>query len=42
MPLNEVAIVFTLPLWMRLVGATASGWLADRIGRKRPLMTSIA
>ena len=21
-------------LWMRLVGATASGWLADRVGRK--------
>jgi SHS family lactate transporter-like MFS transporter len=28
--------------WMRLVGATASGWLADRIGRKKPLMISIA
>ena len=27
---------------MRLVGATASGWLADRIGRKKPLMISIA
>src|SRR6266851_1764782 len=27
---------------MRLVGATASGWLADRIGRKTPLMISIA
>ena len=26
---------------MRLVGATASGWLADRIGRKTPLMISI-
>ena len=38
----EVAIVFTLTLWMRLVGATASGWLADRIGRKKPLMISIA
>ena len=41
-PLTEVAIVFTLTLWMRLVGATASGWLADRIGRKKPLMISIA
>ena len=41
-PLTAVAIVFTLTLWMRLVGATASGWLADRIGRKKPLMISIA
>src|SRR6202035_6094108 len=40
-PLTEVAIVFTLTLWMRLVGATASGWLCDRIGRKTPLMISI-
>jgi len=39
---TEVAIVFTLTLWMRLVGAVASGWLADRIGRKTPLMISIA
>jgi sugar phosphate permease len=36
-----VTAVFTLTLWMRLVGATASGWLADRIGRKKPLMISI-
>ena len=41
-PLTAVAIVFTLTLWMRLVGATASGWLSDRIGRKKPLMISIA
>jgi len=41
-PLTEVAVIFTLTLWMRLVGATASGWLADRIGRKKPLMISIA
>jgi len=41
-PLTEVTIVFTLTLWMRLVGATASGWISDRIGRKRPLMYSIA
>ena len=26
---------------MRLVGAVASGWLADRVGRKTPLMISI-
>src|ERR1700749_3969799 len=37
----EGAIVFTLTLWMRLVGAVGSGWLADRIGRKTPLMISI-
>ena len=30
-----------LTLWMRLVGAVASGWLADRVGRKLPLMISI-
>ena len=41
-PLTAVTAVFTLTLWMRLVGATASGWLSDRIGRKTPLMISIA
>ena len=41
-PLTAVTIVFTLTLWMRLVGATAAGWLADRMGRKTPLMISIA
>jgi MFS transporter, SHS family, lactate transporter len=41
-PLTAVTAVFTLTLWMRLVGATASGWLADRMGRKKPLMISIA
>jgi len=40
-PLTAVTIVFTITLWMRLIGATASGWLADRIGRKRPLMIAI-
>jgi SHS family lactate transporter-like MFS transporter len=39
--LTEVTAVFTLTLWMRLVGATAAGWLADRMGRKTPLMISI-
>jgi SHS family lactate transporter-like MFS transporter len=37
-----VTAVLTVTLWMRLVGATANGWLADRIGRKAPLMISIA
>jgi MFS transporter, SHS family, lactate transporter len=41
-PLTEVTIVFTLTLWMRLIGATVSGWVSDRIGRKKPLMISIA
>lgn len=41
-PLLEVTAVFTVTLWLRLVGATASGWLADRVGRKIPLMISIA
>jgi SHS family lactate transporter-like MFS transporter len=41
-PLADVVIVFTITLWMRLVGATVSGWVADRIGRKTPLMISIA
>jgi MFS transporter, SHS family, lactate transporter len=40
-PLTAVTAVFTLTLWMRLLGATASGWVADRIGRKKPLMISI-
>src|SRR5579863_1143972 len=39
--LVEVTAVFTVTLWLRLVGATASGWLADRVGRKTPLMISI-
>ncbi|MGH7152989.1 MAG: MFS transporter, partial [Acetobacteraceae bacterium] len=37
----DVLAVFTVTLWLRLVGATASGWLADRVGRKIPLMISI-
>jgi len=41
-PLVEVTAVFTITLWMRLVGATASGWVADRVGRKLPPMISIA
>src|SRR5690242_16899372 len=40
-PLVEVLTVFTVTLWLRLLGATASGWLADRVGRKIPLMISI-
>jgi SHS family lactate transporter-like MFS transporter len=40
-PLTEVTFVFTITLWLRLLGATGSGWLADRMGRKKPLMISI-
>jgi MFS transporter, SHS family, lactate transporter len=40
-PLTEVTLIFTVTLWMRLLGAIASGWLADRVGRKLPLMISI-
>jgi MFS transporter, SHS family, lactate transporter len=40
-PLVEVAAVFTITLWLRLVGAVGSAWLSDRIGRKTPLMISI-
>src|ERR1700724_2343066 len=39
--LVDVLAVFTVTLWLRLIGATASGWLADRVGRKLPLMISI-
>ncbi len=41
-PLPEVAWAVTITLWMRVVGGIANGWLADRIGRKGPLMLSIA
>src|SRR5258707_3659168 len=40
-PLIEVTAVFSITLWMRLLGAVGSGWLADRVGRKTPLMISI-
>lgn len=40
-PLTAVTAVFTVTLWMRLVGATAAGWMADLMGRKAPLMISI-
>ena len=40
-PLTDVAVVFTITLWMRLLGAVCSGWLGDRVGRRIPLMISI-
>jgi len=41
-PVTEVTVVLTLTLWGRFIGATANGWLADRIGRRAPLIISIA
>jgi MFS transporter, SHS family, lactate transporter len=40
-PLTAVTAVFTITLWLRLLGATMAGWMADRVGRKAPLMISI-
>src|SRR5499427_803477 len=40
-PLTDVAFVLSVTLWLRLIGAVGSGWLADRVGRKIPLMISI-
>ena len=40
-PLTAVTAVFAVTLWLRLFGATAAGWMADRWGRKAPLMVSI-
>jgi SHS family lactate transporter-like MFS transporter len=39
--MTDVTFVFTITLWMRLIGATSSGWFGDRFGRKTPLMISI-
>jgi hypothetical protein len=39
--MTAVTFVFTITLWMRLLGATASGWFGDRLGRKKPLMIAI-
>src|SRR5580698_9069216 len=39
--LISVTAIFSVTLIMRLGGATASGLMADRLGRKAPLMISI-
>jgi MFS transporter, SHS family, lactate transporter len=39
--ITSVTFVFTITLWMRLIGATTSGWVGDRLGRKKPLMIAI-
>jgi MFS transporter, SHS family, lactate transporter len=38
---TAVAAVLSVTIWLRFVGAIGAGWLADRIGRKVPLMLSI-
>jgi SHS family lactate transporter-like MFS transporter len=38
---TAVAAVLSVTIWLRFVGAIGAGWLADRIGRKGPLMLSI-
>src|SRR3974377_1071 len=40
-PLTSVAFVLSVTLWLRLVGAVGSGWLADPGGRKIPVMISL-
>src|ERR1700685_1694843 len=37
-PLIDVTAIFSVTLVLRLGGATASGWVADRLGRRAPLM----
>ena len=39
--MTDVTFIFTVTLWMRLIGATTSGWFGDRLGRKKPLMIAI-
>jgi MFS transporter, SHS family, lactate transporter len=39
--ITAVTFVFTITLWMRLIGGTSAGWFGDRMGRKAPLMMSI-
>jgi len=38
---TAVAAVLTVTIWLRFAGAIGAGWLADRIGRKGPMMLSI-
>jgi SHS family lactate transporter-like MFS transporter len=39
--LNLVVLVGSLTMLMRFVGAISAGWMADRLGRRAPLMISI-
>src|SRR5262245_30896720 len=40
-PLTAVTAIFAVTLWLRLLGATAAGWMADHMGRRSPLIISI-
>jgi SHS family lactate transporter-like MFS transporter len=40
-PLTAAALIVMLTLWMRLLGACPTGWMADRLGRRTPLILSI-
>src|SRR5271170_7229006 len=39
--LTLVVLVGTLTMLMRFLGAVSAGWMADRLGRRAPLMISI-
>ncbi|HQT78235.1 MAG: hypothetical protein B7Z80_13830 [Rhodospirillales bacterium 20-64-7] len=39
--LTLVVLVGSLTMWMRFGGAMVAGWMADRMGRRAPLMISI-
>jgi SHS family lactate transporter-like MFS transporter len=39
--LTLVVLVGSMTMWMRFAGAIAAGWMADRMGRRAPLMISI-
>jgi MFS transporter, SHS family, lactate transporter len=39
--LTLVVLVGTLTMLMRFIGAVSAGWMADRLGRRAPLMISI-
>src|ERR1700758_2348140 len=40
-PLIEVTAVFTVTLWLRLVGAVGSGGVALRVRGKKPVLISV-
>src|SRR6201998_4471812 len=40
--MTSVTFVFTITLWMRLIGATTSGWVGDRLGAKKSLVVAVS